>query len=170
MCLAVLTVLTAQAQIGYKGQIMVSVNAGISQSGGCVATGRVGAYLSPRSILGAGVMFDRSDYAAPQGDSFAATQWFGTIHYQYAVTLNRFVLLPAGGLLLGGEHCAAYSRRGNRLPYDRRFVYGLFVELGMEYVFGRHWAMVFEPRLHCLMRTNFDRVKISGNIGVKYYF
>ena len=48
------------------------------------------------------MVFDKTRYDATLGDSFDAAQWLGEIHYQYAVALNRFVLLPSGGLLLGG--------------------------------------------------------------------
>ena len=115
-------------------------------------------------------MFDKIRYDATQGDSFDATQWLGEIHYQYAVALNRFVLLPSGGLLLGGESCDRLSRQGNLLPYQNQFVYGLFAEFGVEYVFSRHWAVTLNPRFQYLMKTSFDSLKLSGSVGLKYYF
>ena len=168
--LAVMTALTVQAQIGYKGQVTAAIDGGITHLGGFVGSARIGAYLSPHSVLGGGVMFDKTRYDATLGDSFDAAQWLGEIHYQYAVALNRFVLLPSGGLLLGGESCDRLSRQGNLLPYQNQFMYGLFAEFGVEYVFGRHWAVAVNPRLQYLMKTNFDSWKLSGSVGLKYYF
>lgn len=168
--LAVVAAITVQAQIGYKGQVTVAVDGGISHLGGYTGAARIGAFLSQHSVLGIGAMFDRTQYDATLGDSFNATQWFGEIHYQYAVTLNRFVLLPTGGFMMGAESCGRLSRQGNLLPYENQFVYGLFAEFGVEYVFGRHWAVTLNPRLQYLMKTNFDNLKVSGNIGIKYYF
>lgn len=170
LMLAVLAAMSAQAQIGYKGQVTAAVDGGITHLGGYVGAARIGAYLSPHSVLGGGVMFDKTCYDATLGDSFDATQWLGEIHYQYAAVLNRFVLLPSGGLLLGGESCDRLSRQGNLLPYQNQFVYGLFAEFGVEYVFSRHWAVVVSPRLQYLMKTSFDSLKLSGSVGLKYYF
>ena len=160
--LAVMTAMTVQAQIGYKGQVTAAIDGGITHLGGFVGAARIGAYLSPHSVLGGGVMFDKTRYDATLGDSFDAAQWLGEIHYQYAVALNRFVLLPSGGLLLGGESCDRLSRQGNLLPYQNQF--------GVEYVFGRHWTVAVNPRLQYLMKTNFDSLKLSGSVGLKYYF
>ena len=168
--LAVVAAITVQAQIGYKGQVAVAVDGGISHLGGYTGAARIGAFLSQHSVLGIGAMFDRTQYDATLGDSFNATQWLGEIHYQYAVTLNRFVLLPTGGFMMGAESCDRLSRQGNLLPYENQFVYGLFAEFGVEYVFGRHWAVTLNPRLQYLMKTSFDSLKVSGSIGLKYYF
>ena len=168
--LAVVTAMTVQAQIGYKGQVTAAVDGGITHLGGFVGAARIGAYLSPHSVLGAGVMFDKTRYDATQGDSFDATQWLGEIHYQYAMTLNRFVILPSGGFLMGAESCDRLSRQGNLLLYEKQFVYGLFAEFGVEYVFSRHWAVTLNPRFQYLMKTNFDNLMVSASIGLKYYF
>ena len=170
LMLAVVAAMSAQAQIGYKGQVTAAVDGGITHLGGYVGAARIGAYLSPHSVLGGGVMFDKTRYDATLGDSFDVTQWLGEIHYQYAAALNRFVLLPSGGLLLGGESCDRLSRQGNLLPYQNQFVYGLFAEFGVEYVFSRHWAVTLNPRFQYLMKTNFDNLRVSASIGLKYYF
>lgn len=169
LILAVVVAVTAQAQIGYKGQIAVAVDGGITHLGGFVGAARIGAYLSPHSILGVGMMFDQTNYDATQGDSFDTKQWLGEIHYQYAITLNRFVILPTGGFLLGGESCDRLSRQGNLLPYENQFACGVFAELGVEYVFG-HWSLTLNPRFQYLLKTHFDNMKVSGNLGFKFYF
>ena len=80
--LAIVTAISVQAQIGYKGQVTAAIDGGITHLGGYVGAARIGAYLSPHSVLGGGVMFDKIRYDATQGDSFDATQWLGEIHYQ----------------------------------------------------------------------------------------
>ena len=62
--LAVMTALTVQAQIGYKGQVTAAIDGGITHLGGFVGSARIGAYLSPHSVLGGGVMFDKTRYDA----------------------------------------------------------------------------------------------------------
>ena len=69
--LAVVAAMSAQAQIGYKGQVTAAVDGGITHLGGYVGAARIGAYLSPHSVLGGGVMFDKTRYDATLGDSFA---------------------------------------------------------------------------------------------------
>lgn len=170
LVLAAVGAMTAQAQIGYKGQVAVEIDGGISHIGGYVGGARIGAFLSQHSVLGGGVMFDTTQYDATQQDSFDTTQWLGEIHYQYALTLNRFVMMPTAGILMGGESCDRLSRMGNLLPYENRFVYGLFAEFGVEYVFSRHWAVTLKPRFQYLLKTNFDDMKLSASIGLKYYF
>lgn len=170
LSVATILVTAVQAQIGYKGQVTLSVNGGINSLMGYVADAATGVYISSHSILGVGAMFDRTGYDASQNDSFDATQWFGEFHYQYAVPLNKFILRPSGGFLMGAESCDPISRQGNLLPYNNQFVYGMFVEFGMEYVFCRHWALTLNPRFQYLMKTHFDKLKISGGLGLKYYF
>lgn len=165
-----IAVASAKAQIGYKGQMAAGATIGINHVGGMVGNAKIGGYLSEHSILGAEVLFDNTRYDATQGDSFAATQWIGELYYQYAIPLNRFILLPGSGLMFGGEQCDRYSQKGNILPYGSQFVYGLAFELSVEYVLGRHWAVVFGPRMTYLIKTQFDNVKVMANIGLKYYF
>lgn len=98
-----LAAMSARAQIGYKGQVALGVSGGISNVGGFVGTARIGGYLSEHSILGAGMILDRTRYDATQGDSFHTSQWLGVMHYQYAIPLGRFIVSPTGGILLGGE-------------------------------------------------------------------
>ena len=50
--LAVMTAMTVQAQIGYKGQVTAAIDGGITHLGGFVGAARIGAYLSPHSVLG----------------------------------------------------------------------------------------------------------------------
>lgn len=108
-----LAAMSARAQIGYKGQVALGVSGGISNVGGFVGTARIGGYLSEHSILGAGMILDRTRYDATQGDSFHTSQWLGVMHYQYAIPLGRFIVSPTGGILLGGEQCDQRSRQGN---------------------------------------------------------
>lgn len=172
MLLAGLMIVTASAnaQIGYKGQMVAGATIGINHVAGMVGNARIGGYLSERSVLGAGVMFDNTRYDATQGDSFVATQWSGELYYQYAIPLNKFILLPGCGLMLGGEQCDRYSHKGNILPYGNQFVYGLVLEFNAEYVLGRHWTVTIGPRMSYLIKTQFDNVKLMANIGLKYYF
>lgn len=165
-----LAAMSARAQIGYKGQVALGVSGGISNVGGFVGTARIGGYLSERSILGAGIILDRTRYDATQGDSFHTSQWLGVLHYRYAIPLGRFIVSPTGGVLLGGEQCDQRSRQGNILPYGNQFVYGLMLQCEVEYVLGRHWAIALEPRMTYLIKTQFDNVKMMANIGLKYYF
>ena len=72
-----LAAMSARAQIGYKGQVALGVSGGISNVGGFVSTVRIDSYLSERSILGAGIILDRTRYDATQGDSFHTSQWLG---------------------------------------------------------------------------------------------
>lgn len=74
-----LAAMSARAQIGYKGQVALGVSGGISNVGGFVGTARIGGYLSEHSILGAGMILDRTRYDATQGDSFHTSQWLGVI-------------------------------------------------------------------------------------------
>jgi len=165
-----LAAMSARAQIGYKGQVALGVSGGISNVGGFVSTVRIDSYLSERSILGAGIILDRTRYDATQGDSFHTSQWLGVLHYRYAIPLGRFIVSPTGGVLLGGEQCDQRSRQGNILPYGNQFVYGLMLQCDVEYVLGRHWAIALEPRMTYLIKTQFDNVKMMANIGLKYYF
>ena len=165
-----LAAMSARAQIGYKGQVALGVSGGISNVGGLVGTARIGGYLSEHSILGAGMILDRTRYDATQGDSFHTSQWLGVMHYQYAIPLGRFIVSPTGGILLGGEQCDQRSRQGNILPYGNQFVYGLILQCDVEYVLGRHWAITLEPRMTYLIKTQFDNVRLSASVGVKYYF
>ena len=165
-----LAAMSARAQIGYKGQVALGVSGGISNVGGFVGTARIGGYLSEHSILGAGMILDRTRYDATQGDSFHTSQWLGVMHYQYAIPLGRFIVSPTGGILLGGEQCDQRSRQGNILPYGNQFVYGLILQCDVEYVLGRHWAITLEPRMTYLIKTQFDNVRLSASVGVKYYF
>lgn len=165
-----LAAMSARAQIGYKGQVALGLSGGISNVGGFVGTARIGSYLSERSILGAGIILDRTRYDATQGDSFHTSQWLGVMHYQYAIPLGRFIVSPTGGILLGGEQCDQRSRQGNILPYGNQFVYGLILQCDVEYVLGRHWAITLEPRMTYLIKTQFDNVRLSASVGVKYYF
>lgn len=110
-----LAAMSARAQIGYKGQVALGVSGGISNVGGFVSTVRIDSYLSERSILGAGIILDRTRYDATQGDSFHTSQWLGVLHYRYAIPLGRFIVSPTGGVLLGGEQCDQRSRQGNIL-------------------------------------------------------
>lgn len=165
-----LAAMSVRAQIGYKGQVALGISGGISNVGGFVGTARIGGYLSEHSILGAGMILDRTRYDATQGDSFLTSQWLGVLHYQYAIPLGRFIVSPTGGILLGGEQCDQRSRQGNILPYGNQFVYGLMLQCDVEYILGRHWAVTIGPRMSYLIKTQFDNVKMMANIGLKYYF
>ena len=76
-----LAAMSARAQIGYKGQVALGVSGGISNVGGFVSTVRIDSYLSERSILGAGIILDRTRYDATQGDSFHTSQWLGAAYF-----------------------------------------------------------------------------------------
>ena len=115
-------------------------------------------------------MFDKTRYDATLGDSFDATQWLGEIHYQYAAALNRFVLLPSGGLLLGGESCDRLSRQGNLLPYKNQFVYGFFSRIRNGVCIRPALGGSCQPSFAIPDETNFDSLKLSGSVGLKYYF
>lgn len=160
----------AQAQIGYKGQVSMELLPGITHAGGWTGTFRLGAFLSEHSNLGAGVWFDHTTYDASRGDSFKTSQWLGSVDYRYALPVNRFIFMPGGGLLLGGEQSDTVSKLGNLLPYASQFIFGVSLNLGVEYVLGRNWALVAEPRLYYLFKTQFDSLKFSLNVGIKYYF
>lgn len=69
-----------------------------------------------------------------------------------------------------GSQCDQRSRQGNILPYGNQFVYGLILQCDVEYVLGRHWAITLEPRMTYLIKTQFDNVRLSASVGVKYYF
>jgi len=163
-------VTVTEAQIGYKGQTFSEVGVGIDHLGGAVVEIGFGRYFSAHSIAGIGGTYGRTEYKASGGDSFHATQWVGNIHYRYAIPLNRFILSPAGGILLGGEQCDRLSEQGNIIPYKNRFVYGLFIGCSAEYILGRHLSFYIAPKLDYLMKTNFEEVKLGGNAGVRVYF
>lgn len=113
------SMVSAQAQIGYKGQMIFGVDGGINHLEGYVASARVDGFLSAHSILGAGAMFERTRYDATQGDSFAVEQWIGEVHYRHALPVRRFIMLPTGGVLLGGESCDRFSEQGQWLRICR---------------------------------------------------
>ena len=52
LMLAVVAVMSAQAQIGYKGQVTAAVDGGITHLGGYVGAARIGAYLPAFGIRG----------------------------------------------------------------------------------------------------------------------
>lgn len=158
------------AQIGYKGQVAFDLSGGISNVGSFIGAARLSGYLSEHSVLGVGLIYDNTRYDATKGDTFHVAQWLGELHYQYAIPLNRFIFLPSGGLMLGGERADRLSKFGNILPYDNQFVYGMMLECNIEYVFGRHWAVALEPRMIYLIKTHFDNIKLSLGVGLKYYF
>lgn len=160
----------AQAQIGYKGQITLAASAGINQTGGMVAAVGIGGYVSQHSVIGLTALYDCTRYNAGDGDSFFVAQWLGNINYQYSLPVGKFILLPTGGVLLGMERSDPLTSQGNLVRTGSQFVYGLALEFGVEYVLGRHWAVVVEPRLAYLINANFDSVKLSASAGVKYYF
>lgn len=170
LCAAVLFVGTSLAQIGYKGQVVLSAEGGINQSGGVNAAFRIEGYASAYSVLGAGVSYDRTEYRTVEDDAFLAAQWLGVVQYRYARPLGRFIVSPGVGFVLGGEHCDVVSRLGNPLPYRGRFVYGFCVDVGAEYVWGRHWAVFLCPRVQYLMKTQFRNFEFFTNLGVKFYF
>lgn len=162
--------MTVNAQIGYKGQVSLAADAGVNHLGGMTADLRIGCYLSSHSVLGAGFIWESSRYMAGEDETFSAAEWLGQIHYQYAIPLSRLVILPTAGVLLGVESCASTTNQGNRLPYGNKFTYGIMAEINIEYVLSRHWAIAFQPRLAYLINSNFDKVKVSAGVGVKYYF
>ena len=98
-----LAAMSARAQIGYKGQVALGVSGGISNVGGFVSTVRIDSYLSERSILGAGIILDRTRYDATQGDSFHTSQWLGVLHYRYAIPLGRFIVSPTAYFWAGSS-------------------------------------------------------------------
>ena len=161
---------TASAQIGYKGQVSFSASVGVDHVNGLIGAVGIAGYVSAHSVVGIGGSYGRTRYDVTGGDSFHSVQWFGNIHYRYAVPLNRFVLMPSGGILLGGEQCDRFSEQGNFVPYANQFIYGVFLEFSVEYVLGKHWSIFLAPRLDYLMKTHFDEVKLGGNAGVKIYF
>lgn len=163
-------VMAASAQIGYKGQLTLGATGGVNQTGGLALAAHVGGYLSPHSILGVGVLYDKTSYIGGEDDAFHVAQWLGNIHYQYSLPIGRFILLPTGGVLLGVEKSDPTTKQGNLIMNGSKFVYGLNIEFGIEYVLGRHWALALEPRLAYLINANFDNVKVSIGAGVKYYF
>ena len=75
-----LAAMSARAQIGYKGQVALGVSGGISNVGGFVGTARIGGYLSEHSILGAGMILDRTRYDATQGDALSVCDPAGTVY------------------------------------------------------------------------------------------
>ncbi len=169
--LAVLFVVaTASAQIGYKGQVSFSASVGADLTNGILGAVSIDRYFSTHSVIGIGGSYVRTRYDASGGDSFRSAQWFGNIHYRYAVPLNRFVLMPSGGVLLGGEQCDRFSKQDNFVPYKDQFIYGVFLEFSAEYILGKYWSIFLAPKLDYLMKTNFDAVKLSGSAGVKVYF
>lgn len=169
-CVAVLLAWTSFAQIGYKGQVVLSAEGGINQFGGANAAFHLEGYVSSYSVLGAGVFYDRTGYRTFEGDAFRVVQWSGTVQYRYARSLGRFIVAPGGGFMLGGEACDRVSQWGNPLPYRGQLVYGFFVDFGAEYIWGRHWAVFLSPRLQYLVKTQFQNLKFSANAGVKFYF
>ena len=170
LCAAVLFAWTSFAQIGYKGQVVLSTGGGVNQFGGLNAAFRIEGYVSAHSVLGAGVSYDRTGYRTVEGDVFRAVQWLGAVGYRYARPLGRFIVSPGVGFVLGGESCDAASRWGHPLPYRGQFVYGFCVDVGAEYVWGRHWAVFLCPRLQYLVKTQFQNFEFLTNIGVKFYF
>lgn len=170
MLASLLVTATASAQIGYKGQVSFSASVGVDNANSVVGNVSIDRYVSARSVIGIGGSYGRTRYDVTGGDSFRAAQWVGNIHYRYALPLNRFILAPAGGILLGGEQCDRLSELGNIVPYQDRFIYGVFLEFSAEYVFGKHWSIFLAPKLDYLMKTNFDEVKLGGSAGVRVYF
>lgn len=145
LCAAVVFVGISLAQIGYKGQVVLCAEGGVNQSGGVNAAFRIERDASAHSVL-------------------------GVVQYRYARPLGRFIVSLGAGFVLGGEHCDVVSRLGNPLPYRGRFVYGFCVDVGAEYVWGRHWAVFLCPRVQYLMKTQFQNFEFFTNLGVKFYF
>lgn len=170
LAVALWMAVAVQAQIGYKGQLSLELLPGITHNGGLTGTARIGGFLSEHSNLGVGVWFDQTEYDAVQSDSFVTSQWIGSLDYKYALPTSRFIFMPGAGLIFGAERCDPVSKQGNLLPYKNQLIYGVVVSVGIEYVLGRRWALVIEPRAHYLLRTHFDNFKLSGNVGIKYYF
>lgn len=167
---ALLVVATASAQIGYKGQVSFSASVGVDHVNGLIGAVGIDGYVSAHSVIGIGGAYCRTRYDVAGGDSFHSAQWLGNIHYRYAVPLNRFVLMPSGGILLGGEQCDRYSKQNNFVLYKNQFIYGVFLEFSAEYVLGKHLSLFLAPKLDYLMKTHFDEVKLGGNAGVRVYF
>lgn len=167
---ALLVAATASGQIGYKGQVSFAASVGVDRTNGILGVVTIDRYFSSHSVIGIGGSYGRTRYNASGGDSFHSAQWLGNIHYRYAVPLNRFVLMPSGGVLLGGEQCDRLSKQGNFVPYKDQFIYGVFLEFSAEYVLGKHLSLFLTPKLDYLMKTNFDEVKLGGNAGVRVYF
>ncbi len=161
---------TSKAQIGYKGQVSLSAQVGIDRTNSLVYGADIDRFFSGHSVIGIGGAYCRTRYDAAGNDSFHSTQWLGNIHYRYAIPLNRFMLMPSGGILLGGEQCDRFSKQGNFVPYKNRFIYGVFLEFSAEYILGKHLSIFLAPKLNYLMKTNFDELNISGSAGVKVYF
>lgn len=107
---------TSNAQIGYKGQVSLAARIGIDRTSSLVYAADIDRYFSAHSVIGIGGAYSRIRYDAVGGDAFHATQWIGNIHYRYAIPLHRFMLLPSGGILLGGEQCERLSKQGNFVP------------------------------------------------------
>lgn len=147
---------TVSAQIGYKGQVSFYVSVGVDHVNGIIGAVGVDGYISAHSVIVIGGSYGRTRYDVTGGDSFHSAQWLGNIHYRYAVPLNRFILMPSGGILLGGEQCDRFSQQGNFVPYANQFIYGVFLEFSAEYILGKHWSFFLAPRLDYLMKTNFD--------------
>lgn len=160
----------AQAQIGYKGQLSLELLPGITHCGGLTGTIRMAAFLSDHSNIGVGVWSDYTIYDAVHDDSFETSQWIGVLDYRYAFPLSRFIFMPGAGVFLGVERCDSISKLGKILTYGNQFIYGAVACIGIEYVLGRSWALDVEPRIHYLLRTHFDNLKLSMNIGIKCYF
>ncbi len=167
---SLLVVATVSGQIGYKGQVSLSASVGIDHVNGIIGAVGIDRYFSAHSVIGIGGAYCRTRCDVTGGDSFHATQWIGNIHYRYAVPLNRFVLSPTGGILLGGEQCDRFSKQGNFVPYANQFIYGVFLEFSAEYILGKHLSLFLAPKLDYLMKTNFDEVKLGGSAGVRVYF
>ncbi len=161
---------TSKAQIGYKGQVSLSAQVGIDRTNSLVYAADIDRYFSAHSVIGIGGAYCRTRYDAAGGDAFHSTQWIGNIHYRYSIPLNRFMLMPSGGILLGGEQCDRFSKQGNFIPYKNQFIYGVFLEFSAEYILGKHLSIFLAPELDYLMKTNFDEVNISGSAGVRVYF
>ncbi len=77
LAVAMAAVAGVRAQIGYKGQLLLEAGAGLTHVEGVAGTVRLGGFLSEHSLLGVGVMYDRTTYDATQDDSFATSQWCG---------------------------------------------------------------------------------------------
>lgn len=170
LLVALLVAATVSGQVGYKGQVSFSAAVGVDHVTGVIGAVGIDGYVSAHSVIGIGGSYGRTRYDVTGGDSFHSVQWLGNIHYRYAVPLNRFILMPSGGILLGSEQCDRFSKQGNFVPYKNQFIYGVFLEFSAEYVLGKHWSFFLAPRLDYLMKTNFDEVKLGGNAGVRVYF
>lgn len=167
---AIWMIAAAQAQIGYKGQLSLELLPGITHRGGLTGAIRIGAFLSDHSNIGVGVRADYTIYDAVHGDSFNTSQWIGELDYRYAFPLSRFIFMPGAGVFFGAEQCDSISKLGNILTYGDQVIYGAGACVGIEYVLSRSWALEVEPRIHYLLRTHFDNLKLSINFGIKCYF